>query len=260
MQRLISCLLLTSFIGCVGWQRTAPPVAPTRNNVLRGQLLIHSDFELPQYHKLLQELTDQRAELTQKLGLPMSDEPIHVYLFDNAQAYEDFIKATYPELPARRAFFMETDSRLAVYAHWSDRVAEDLRHEVTHGYLHSIVPRLPLWLDEGLAEYFEVPPDQDGLNGPHVELLAAAIENGNWKPDLQRLEGLTNLEDLSQSEYAESWLWIHWFMESRERRELLKNHLDSLRERRATTPLSTIVNRLEPPTDETVLDHLTSLQ
>ena len=47
---------------------------------------------------------------------------------------------------------METDTRLTVYAYWGDRVAEDLRHEVTHGYLHTMVPHVPLWLDEGLAQ------------------------------------------------------------------------------------------------------------
>ena len=53
----------------------------------------------------------------------------------------------------RRAFFVETDTQLSVYAQWGDRVAEDLRHEVTHGYLHAVVPNVPLWIDEGLAEF-----------------------------------------------------------------------------------------------------------
>ena len=77
-------------------------------------------------------------------------------------AIGEYLTRNFPSVPSRRAFFLETDTRLAVYAHWSDRVAEDLRHEVAHGYLHSVVPGLPLWLDEGLAEYFEVPRGQNG--------------------------------------------------------------------------------------------------
>ena len=43
-----------------------------------------------------------------------------------------------------RAFFVESDTRLNIYAYWGDRVAEDLRHEVTHGYLHAMVPHSAL--------------------------------------------------------------------------------------------------------------------
>ena len=94
-------------------------------------------------------------------------------------------------MPTRRAFFVESDTRLAVYAHWSDRVGEDLRHEVAHGYLHSMVPGLPLWLDEGLAEYFEVPRGNNGLNRPHLELLSDMMQYNGWQPNLERLAALT---------------------------------------------------------------------
>ena len=100
-----------------------------------------------------------------------------------------FFRDRYPDFPKRRAFFVETDTQLAVYAQWGDRVAEDLRHEVAHGYLHAIVPSIPLWLDEGLAEYFEVPRGQNGLNrtrrrsgraaqGRHLAARAARARGG----------------------------------------------------------------------------------
>ena len=108
-----------------------------------------------------------------------------MYLFPTAERFESFMHVRYPDLPLRRAFFVESDTRLMVYAYWGDRVAEDLRHEVAHGYLHGVVPRLPLWLDEGLAEYFEVPPGMAGLNRPHVELLADAATH-DWRPNLPR--------------------------------------------------------------------------
>ena len=94
----------------------------------------------------------------------------------------------HPEFPDRRAFFVETDARLSVYAQWGDRMAEDLRHEVTHGYLHSVVPNVPLWLDEGIAKFYEVPRGQRGLNRPLLDRLLARIEREHWQPDLRRLE------------------------------------------------------------------------
>src|SRR4051794_6168632 len=101
-----------------------------------GQLVFHSDFPLPADHRLMRELTTERDYVNQTLGLAPSTEAIHVYLFRDAERYQEFLKRKYPNVPSRRAFFLETDTRLAVYAHWNDRVAEDLRHEIAHGYMH----------------------------------------------------------------------------------------------------------------------------
>ena len=63
----------------------------------------------------------------------------------------------FPDFAERRAVFLKSDTRLMVLAHWHDGLGEDLRHELIHGYLHAEFNWLPLWLDEGLAEYFELP-------------------------------------------------------------------------------------------------------
>ena len=145
----------------------------------------------------------------------------------------------FPNVPSRRAFFLETDTRLAVYAHWSDRVAEDLRHEVAHGYLHSVVPGLPLWLDEGLAEYFEVPRGQNGLNQPHVELLSDMVEHDGWQPNLTGWRSLTDAAQMDQRDYAESWAWVYFMLHSPpERREMLDELSGRLPRKRAAASRS----------------------
>jgi hypothetical protein len=45
--------------------------------------------------------------------------------------------------------------------------------------------------DEGLAKNFEVPRGTRGLNWPLVEQLLSALNQGQWQPDLQRLEKLS---------------------------------------------------------------------
>ena len=111
---------------------------PDKYTVTLDQLVIHSNFPLPSQHRLLQEINAERVDVSNKLNLPVSDETIQVYLFKDAEQFSDFIRLKYPNFPDRRAFFVETDTRLAVYAYWGDRAAEDLRHEVCHGYLHSV--------------------------------------------------------------------------------------------------------------------------
>lgn len=232
---------------------------PERHSLVREQLVIHSDFPLPAQHRLLEELTARRFDLSRAVGLPVSDEPVHIYLFEDAERFKPFMRLHHPEFPERRAFFVETDTRLVVYAHWGDRVAEDLRHEVTHGYLHSVVPNLPLWLDEGLAEYFEVPRGHDGMNRAHLERLLARLERGQWQPDLRRLEQLDSASafEMSQDDYAESWAWVHFLLWSRpEHGELLYRYLTELRRDGSAPPLSLRLDHALGQPDATLIRHV----
>lgn len=234
--------------------------SPNAYLVERDQLVVHSDFRLAKKHRLLDDLVARRLDLANKLQLPLSDEPIHVFLFDSPSQYHEFIATKYPSFPDRRAFFVETDTRLNVYAYWGDRVGEDLRHEVTHGYLHAVLTNVPLWLDEGFAEYFEVPRGQRGVNAAHVELLGEQLKFGRWFPDMARLEQLERPEQMSQQDYAESWLWAHWLMETTEPRlEVLRNHVARMRLTGETPSLSVVVKSVEPNAPQLLADHLRSL-
>jgi hypothetical protein len=247
--RLVVAILLAFALPALGGcaRLRAVPALPQRNSLVLDQLVIHSNAALPQRHRLLGELKAQRGELSAKLALPVSDEPIHVYLFPTSDELGAFLRVHFPQLPERRAFFVESDTRLTVYAYWGDRVAEDLRHEVAHGYLHAVVPRLPLWLDEGLAEYFEVPRGLAGVNRSHVEALVVELGRG-WQPDIERLEQLRETGEMTQTDYAESWAWVHFLLETTaQRRQLLQAYLQSLRASAPPAPLSA---RLGRPGDE----------
>lgn len=247
--------------GCASFDaRSSAAALPDHHSVELDQLIVHSNFELPGQHRLLQELNAQRADLSNKLALPISDEPIYVYLFADSDRFNRFMSHRFPSFPDRRAFFVETDTRLTVYAQWGDRIAEDLRHEVAHGYLHAVVQNLPLWLDEGLAEYFETARGTHGMNRPHIEGLVALVQQGRWAPNLRRLEALETPAQMSQAEYAESWLWVHWLLESQpQRRQLLQTYLTDLRRDPAIPPLSMYLRQLGGNVDAMLVEHLRAL-
>ena len=247
-------------VGCVTpWIDSTPPL-PKLHTLVREQLVVHSDFRLPQKHRLIEDLVRQRDEVAMILELPRSDEPIHVYLFEDPLRFQAHLARSYPGLPPRRALFIKNDTQLIVLAHWGERVAEDLRHEVAHGYLHAVVPGIPLWLDEGLAEYFEVPRGEQGLNIPHLELLGQRYRRSGWEPQLERLESLTDLAELQQLDYAEAWLWPHFLLETTPaRRTLLQSHLARLRESALAPPLAGELRALHADYHRDVRDHLEQL-
>jgi hypothetical protein len=229
-RRLIFCAIMVSG-ACVGCQlfRQEKHWDPFPHEHPCGQLVIHSDTPLTGQRRLIEELVTQRDWINSQLGLTPSDRPIHVYLYGNEAEYYKFLNLRFPEMAARRAIFVGTSTDLTVYAHWGEQVAIDLRHEVAHGYLHATVPNIPLWLDEGLAEYFEVGRGLRGYNETHVEMLNRQLTTGTWRPELSRLEALQSAADMTQQDYAEAWAWVHYLLESEDdKAELLTSYLADL--------------------------------
>lgn len=252
-------LATSELAGCRSVTDTATTL-PVRNAIVFDQLVVYSNFPLPRRHRLLEDLRAQRGDVFAKLNLPSSDEPIHVYLFDSEEHFSEFMSDHHPEFPHRRAFFLENDTRLSVYAQWGDRVAEDLRHEVAHGYLHSAVRSIPLWIDEGLAEYFEVPRSHAGMNRPHVLLLVDKVLRQGWRPNLERLEQLDSAGVMTQEDYAEAWAWTHWLLNNDpKRRELLQAYLNSVRKDGVAEPLSAKLRTFHPNSEHALVEYLYKL-
>jgi hypothetical protein len=225
-----------------------------------GQLVFHADFILPSENRLIDELVAERQLISDRLRIPTSDRQIHVHLFADEADFKRHVSRRFPGFPERRAIFVETDRELAVYASWGEAIAEDLRHEVAHGYLHASVPNLPLWLDEGLAEYFEVGRGLDGVNRMHLDYLRGQLAVGGWRPNLPRLEQLTDAGALTQLDYAESWLWVHFLLHSEAGREtLLTGYLASLQPGVPAGSLGDWVKASVKDPHEAVVAHLRSL-
>ena len=112
---------------------------------------------------------------------------------------------------------------------------------------------VPLWLDEGLAEYYELPPSWNGLNRMHVEELhrrgspsrpdtAGAAERG---PGHER-----------RPEYREAWAWVHLMLRtSPKAKEVLLAYLQQLRTKPNPGPLQPRLAAAVPAYNE-ALEHL----
>jgi len=200
-----------------------------------------ADFSLTQADQLLEELAQLQVDLTRRLGIRPAREPIELYLFANEAAYRRFLKEQLPEVPYRRALYVKDGGPGRVFAYRSRQFEADVRHECTHALLHAVLPVVPLWLDEGLAKYFEVAPGRRAFDNPYLGGLRWSLYFGKV-PSLSRLEKLGEINSMGHAEYRDAWAWVHFLLHgSPEARQELVGFLADIQ---ARTPPDLMSQRL----------------
>lgn len=220
-------------------QADPPAVRPSRQATRVGQYVFHTDFPLDTSASLFRELESLPDQIETELRLPTGTGLIHVYLFDDEDRYHAFLKAKDPKLPLRSAYFFAEPARgsgvppdLHVYTWAGPRLKTDLRHELTHALLHGTLKGVPLWLDEGLAGFFEQPLANDGVNLLHLDALrnTEPLREGPFRGDLAKLERLSQVNQMGRPEYQEAWAWVHYMLRGDEQvRRVLLDYLQQLR-------------------------------
>ncbi|WP_435017515.1 DUF1570 domain-containing protein [Tundrisphaera sp. TA3] len=260
LPRLAGYLFLLAFLpGCATMGDRGKPLVPTEFQTRTGPFAVFTGTQLAADAPVVRQLQSLETEVRETLGLRVdpATEPIEVYILEDRQSFQHFLSFHYPDLPHRRAFFLANGPRRVVYTCFGDRLIEDIRHEGTHALLHAAVGDIPLWLDEGLAEYFEGPADRKGLNPEHVGRLPADLAAG-WAPDLARLETQRSVRQMTPRDYRESWAWVHFLLnDERPRKAALLAYLADLRSSPDCPPLT---KRLEGPSDADMLAHLAEAQ
>lgn len=202
-------LLLLGWAGCSALDK-GRTLVPSQHHVRTGPFIVYSNAPMPEDPPAVRYLEALERDVARELGLrpAAEEEPVEIYILDNRQDFDHFLKFYYPELPTRRAFFLAKGTQRTVYTYISPRLDEDLRHEATHALLRGAFGDLPLWLDEGLAEYFENDLAQPEAIRTRLEAIAADL-HGHWRPNLERLESMTDIGQMTQRDYREAWAWVH---------------------------------------------------
>lgn len=236
--------------GCATTGDRGQPLVPTQFQTKTGPYVVFSAEPIPADDGVVRQLHALRGQFEETLGLRVEEtgHPIEVYILGDRKSFEHFLTFYYPGLPPRRAFFIAQGERRVVYTFKSDRLDEDIRHEATHALIHLVVGSIPLWLDEGLAEHFEV-TDPSGLNREHLAKLPNDLRDG-WTPDMARLETLQSVPQMTPRDYRESWAWVHYILHSSsEGRAALLAYLGESRRGGEVKPLS---QRLAGDRDERI--------
>ena len=170
-----------------------------------------AEFPLATLEATFSELSRLENELKRTLGLPPTSESIDVLLLADESSHRALLAQLYPHVPYRRALYVQRDRRASVYAYRHAELSIDLRHECTHALLHAKLATVPLWLDEGLAEYFEMPESERAYDHPHLAALKWNLRLGMLRT-VESLERARDLSDMGGVEYRFSWAWIHFML------------------------------------------------
>jgi hypothetical protein len=279
---LLCGLLLTSMLGCHSlglFQRSqqavkseadpvteSAPTAPSKYSLRIAPCVFYSDVELKREEPVFQDLKTLPEQVYRELQLTAadSDATVQVYLFEDRSRYQNYMRVKH-NLPERRAFFLKTERRwsgqqeLLIYTFRGPKLRQDLRHELTHALVNNAAKQVPLWLDEGLAEYFELPRASKGLNASHVHQLKVELTRG-MKFDLARLEALTEVSQMKDREYREAWAWVHLMLRgSPACKHVLLDYLHQLRDGKVAQ-LRPQLAAVCPNPEEALVQHIQALE
>lgn len=176
-----------------------------------GAFVCRADFSLQGSDVLLDDLAQLQDDLVRVLGVPPAQERIELYLFRHESAYRRYLGTLFPDVPYRRALYVKRGGPGVVLAFRSKELATDLRHECTHALLHAVLPMVPLWLDEGLAELFEVSPSSRPYGSVHLSKVRWNARFG-VKTAIGKLEKKGGVAEMRGVDYRDAWAWVHFML------------------------------------------------
>ena len=202
----------------------------------RGSIEIYAEFD-PGMQDLWENVDNVARELKDLVAVEPTDKPIQIILFRDHGSYVRYLASSVPQSRQRRAIFYQNGDVYQVYAFRSRTMTTDLRHDVTHAILHQHLPFLPLWIDEGLAEYLEEP---ESFRSESSRTKSARWKaRVGWSPSIQSLENIPNAESMNADEYRDSWAMTCLLLnESEASRQALRDYLAVIHKGEAPGPFS----------------------
>lgn len=246
---LVQCALMAWF----GLRESQAQSWPDEHS--HGPFHYHADFQLGPLHPLLTSVSQLERDIPRTLGIGQCEEPVHVFLFSQKHTYETYVRKYFPTVPNRPALFVKQRGPGMVFAHLGPDIAVDLRHETTHAVLHGILPMVPLWLDEGLGEYFEMPSEVRSVKHPHLKSIKSHVRWGRV-PKLESLERLSDLRQMKSQHYRNAWAWTHFALHGPpEAKEALLSFLRDIEAQVPPGRFSDRIRRRIPRIESAFLDH-----
>jgi len=184
--------------------RDAMPVQRWPVEMRAGQFQIHSTVPSQSIEPFLLKLSSLALELRESLDVEIVDQPIHIVVLDSRESLDDYVKRLLPLAPSRRALYIRHRGPGLVLTYMNPAWITDARHECTHALLDASGVRVPQWIDEGLAEYFETASGNPLDHVTHRAAVRSQLRYGQVA-DLVHLEGTDSNSILTAKDYRDAW-------------------------------------------------------
>ena len=219
-----------------------PRLSSWPHEVLAGQFQIHSTVPVGRLQPYLPKIASLPTELMQSLCISVADQPIHIVVLENRESLDSYVQRLLPSAPSRRALYIRHRGPGLVLTYFNASWLTDARHECIHAVLDANHVKVPQWLDEGLAEYFETATNPL-LHATHSVAVQSQNRYGQI-PDLEQMERLPSTAEMSPKDYRDAWGMVAFLLNSSPRAQsALQMYLQDLQNDRAAGFLS---HRLKP--------------
>lgn len=166
----------------------------------------------------------------------LEKDKFRVYLFSGEAGYQMYLKDMEMAFPIRSAGLYTPALRQLLIWNTPDRDAmmQTVRHEGFHQYFHRLIKESPIWLDEGMAGYYEIAKKERGkwkvgeIHPQYRRLLTYSKTKLNRLEDLIYMDRMEFLKNASLN-YAQSWAFVNFLRHTtRENRSLFSALFETL--------------------------------
>ena len=208
-----------------------------------GQFHIHSTVPTAKLAQHLPKLCTLPNEMNLSLAISIAEQPVHLVVLESRELLDTYVKRFLPNAPSRRALYIRHRGPGLVLTYYNPAWLTDARHECTHALLDASGVRVPQWLDEGLAEYFETANNNLLEHATHRASVQTQIRFGQVA-DLEQLERMDADATMTAKDYRDAWSVTAFLLNaSVQTKNTLQLYISDLQSDRAAGFLS---HRLQP--------------
>ncbi len=179
-------------------------------------------------------------------GIPVPGKKVDALVFETQEGYQTYAELTIEDrVESTLGYYHPLYDQLLLFEDRSEGAGgETLRvlyHEGFHQFIQPLIPHIPFWLNEGLAEYFGASEVKDGkvvrtglIQGGRLVGLQGWLSQGGRPFPFDDIMQQTPGEFYSGNvplKYAQAWAMIRFFMQegAAAYRPVLQQYVDSLR-------------------------------
>lgn len=184
-----------------------------------------------------------------------------IFICDTPESYYVYADFTSEDRLEHTAgvFFNQYQQLLFFRGETEEETLQTMTHEAFHEYLHAILPSVPTWLDEGLAEYVsgvEIAGGRvvsvGGILKGRLRNLQAALDTGWEGFEFQFVLGESKEQFYTvfpELQYAQSWSMIHFLMHGKggKYKPMLDRYIQVLKETRSSAEARAVFTGADLP-------------